>query len=377
MTKRLTLSALVIAALILHTANLQAQMFPVPDLSPPVPTAEGDEATDEAAESVEDTDAAATPDPAASEAPLDPRFIRLRLQDGSVISGNLSVAEIEMDTDFGKLTVPIDRIRSFSPGLDSYPELAAEIDKMIEDLGADDYKLREETQKELLKMGRKIRRELEKYKRDENAERQRRVQQIIEALDERAMEHEAFDEEQAEPWIREDTLVTTEFTAVGKILPKTFEIESKYGSLTVELADVQVGERGSRRAAPVHRKLNVTGMNLVQTNLKSSGVQIRKGDKVTVRADGQIVMSPWGSNSICGPDGGSNFGWYVANEIPGGALVARIGSSGKVFKVGSSHSFVAKSSGTLYFAIAMQHQYANQGYNYPGQYNVRIKVQPQ
>jgi hypothetical protein len=38
---------------------------------------------------------------------------------------------------------------------------------------------------------------------------------------------------------------------------------------------------------------------------------------------------------------------------------------------------VAKTNGTLYFAIAMQNQYANQGYNYPGQYNVRVKVQPQ
>ena len=55
----------------------------------------------------------------------------------------------------------------------------------------------------------------------------------------------------------------------------------------------------------------------------------------------------------------------------------RVGLNGKVFKVGSKKSFVAESSGVLQFAVAMQHQYANQNYQYPGQYNVRVRVQPQ
>ncbi|MEX2025856.1 MAG: hypothetical protein WEH44_01125, partial [Pirellulaceae bacterium] len=49
---------------------------------------------------------------------LGPKFMRLHLQDGSVISGDLTVTEIAVETQFGKLVVPIDKIRSFAPGLD-------------------------------------------------------------------------------------------------------------------------------------------------------------------------------------------------------------------------------------------------------------------
>jgi hypothetical protein len=55
--------------------------------------------------------------PRAPVVPLGPKFIRLHLQDGSVISGDLSVAEISVETQFGKLVVPIEKLRSFTPGL--------------------------------------------------------------------------------------------------------------------------------------------------------------------------------------------------------------------------------------------------------------------
>src|SRR5687767_10347418 len=63
--------------------------------------------------------------PRAPAVDLGPKHIRLHLLDGSVISGDLSVSEIEVETSFGKLVVPIDRIRSLKPGLDSYPKVLA------------------------------------------------------------------------------------------------------------------------------------------------------------------------------------------------------------------------------------------------------------
>ena len=47
--------------------------------------------------------------------PADPEVIRLRLMDGALISGKLTVPEIDVETEFGKLTVPIVRIRSMRP----------------------------------------------------------------------------------------------------------------------------------------------------------------------------------------------------------------------------------------------------------------------
>ena len=64
----------------------------------------------------------------------------------------------------------------------------------------------------------------------------------------------------------------------------------------------------------------------------------------TITAEGTITMTPWGSNNVSTPDGGSSYGWYVNNKIYGGALVGKVGE-GEVFKIGSQLSFTAANSG--------------------------------
>jgi hypothetical protein len=85
-------------------------------------------------------------------------------------------------------------------------------------------------------------------------------------------------------------------------------------------------------------------------------------------------MSPWGNNTFSTPDGSEQFQWYLQNQIPGGALVGRIGAGGKVFKVGSKHMQIVTKAGVLYLGIAMNPQFASQDYNYPGQYDVKLRV---
>ena len=120
--------------------------------------------------------------------PLGPRHIRLHLLDGSVISGDLSVSEISVETDFGKLVVPIDRLRSFTPGLDSNTKLAERIDTLIKNLGSDDYQTREQAQKARRRSGRKAQRELAGHAVDENAEIKRHVSEMMKEIEELAEE---------------------------------------------------------------------------------------------------------------------------------------------------------------------------------------------
>jgi hypothetical protein len=308
---------------------------------------------------------------------LGPKHIRLHLFDGSVISGDLSVSEIIVDTSFGKLVVPIDKIRSFTPGLDSNPKQVEELSSLITNLGSDDYKTREQAHKDLAAMGAKIRKVLEQHVQSENAEIKRHVSEILKEL-EAAAEEQSDDEEATSesPWIRLDTVVTTDFTVIGKVSPPEFVIQSKYGPLNVKLADVKMAAREAGVKEALRKTVTVEGNHLAQRGFKSSGVRVEAGDKITLRADGNIVMSPWGSNAATGPDGAPNYGWYIPNQIPGGALVARIGDKGTIFKVGRQSTFVAKSSGVLQLAIGIQPEYANEGYQYPGQYSVKLKIDP-
>ncbi|QDU26314.1 PA-IL-like protein [Anatilimnocola aggregata] len=306
-----------------------------------------------------------------------PRYLKLHLFDGSVITGDLSIAEINVDTPFGKLVVPVERIRSFSPGLDSFPELSAKIVDTIKKLGSDDYKTREQAHKDLAAMGVKVQKELEKFVSDENAEIKRHVGEILKEFEE-AAEEQGDDEESPveQAWIRQDTVVTSDFTVVGKVSPAEFKINSKYGELNVKLADVRRAEREAGAKESFRKSVTVQGENLAQRSFKSTGIRVQAGDRITIKAEGSIVMSPWGSNASSGPDGAPNYGWYIPNQIAGGALVARIGEKGTIYKVGKQHSVVAKTSGVLQLAIGMQGDYAGDGYQFPGEYRVKLKIDP-
>jgi hypothetical protein len=172
--------------------------------------------------------------------------------------------------------------------------------------------------------------------------------------------------------IQHDTVETTEFTVVGRIVPKSFTIESPYGPLTVKLSDIRRGQREVTQLEVLRKSLAVEGTHMVFMGLKASNVKVERGDKVTITAGGTVTMTPWGNRAFSTPDGGANFGWYIEGQIPGGALVAQIGESGPIFKIGSKHTFTADRAGVLQFGIALAGNHANQ--TFPGQYTVKIVV---
>ncbi|MEX2214996.1 MAG: hypothetical protein WD768_12755 [Phycisphaeraceae bacterium] len=308
--------------------------------------------------------------------PIDPEIIRLHLQDGSIMTGKLSIKDIVVDTSFGKLTIPIANILSFRPGLDSFPNLAKKIDDQITALGSADFNEREGSQKALAAMGSQIRRLLENRLKDEtDAERVRRLKQLLEGIEEAGLDEDEWgDEGGPKEWIKQDTIVTTDFTVVGTIVQKNFTIGSKFGELTVQLADVKRAERMQMSKEDLKKSIAVDGSNIAQRNFKNTRIKLEVGDRVSLTADGTITMTPWGSNAMSTPDGSPNYGWYLGNQMPAGLLVGKVGDSGQIFKVGSKHSFVAKKAGYLYLAIGMNPSYATQAF--PGKYDVKVRVQP-
>jgi len=299
--------------------------------------------------------------------------VRLHLMEDSVVSGILSVDSITVTTEFGTLTVPVDKIVRITPGLDSHPAQKRKLLDLIQQLGSNQVKERDAAQKALVEMGPPIAPILSRFSDDADAERRTRIAKILTELEE-ASEESLEEGSDNQPLIPQDTVETTLFTVVGEVSPKSFEVKTKFGKLTVALSDIREARRDLGVPEEIRRTIAVAGTNLVQLSYKNSGIRVERGDEVSITADGTIVMSPWGNNVTSTPDGGANFQWFVPNKIPGGALVARIGNSGEPFKVGSKHSFTATRSGVLHFAVAMNPQFANQGYAFPGEYNVKIRV---
>ncbi|MCC7192047.1 MAG: hypothetical protein IT444_04610 [Phycisphaeraceae bacterium] len=300
-------------------------------------------------------------------------LVTFNLMDGSIISGTLGVKEIPIDTDFGALVVPVSKIISVTPGLDSHTDFQANFAKLVEKLGSQEVTERDAAQKALIRMGPSLRNELVRYQATADPERKLRINAILEEFNDDVSVDE--DEPQPAAVIRLDMIQTADFTIVGRIVPKSFAVTSNYGQLTVKLSDIRNASRNiSKGVEEINKSLSVDGSNLVQLRFKESGIKVSKGDRITVKADGTLVMTPWGSDAQSTPDGAPNYGWYIQNQIPMGMLIAKIGKSGSVFKVGSNNTFTAEQSGELQFAIAMHQGYASN--SFPGKYNVKIKVRP-
>ncbi|MBS0260760.1 MAG: hypothetical protein JSS02_02290 [Planctomycetes bacterium] len=320
--------------------------------------------------------AATTPAPAATPAATNPnRGIRLHLMEGSVVTGKLSSQSLSVETEFGKLDIPVAHIVSFTPGLDSHPEERQRIGRLIQQLGSNVAADRDAAQRTLTDLGKSIQSELARFTQDEDTERRTRVQKILAELEDADDEDEA-DPSNGRPWPAQDSVETSLFTVVGKISPRAFEVQTQFGPLQVAISDIRRAERDTDQKPEFRKSLGVTGEHIVQNNLLNTGIRLNRGDKVQFTADGRLTMTPWGNNASSTPDGSEQFQWYIPNQIAGGSLVGRVGVSGKVFKIGSKHTFTASRGGVLYLAIAMNPQFSSQDYNFPGRYEVKVRVNP-
>ncbi|MCH8048406.1 MAG: hypothetical protein IID44_32320, partial [Planctomycetes bacterium] len=207
---------------------------------------------------------------------------------------------------------------------------------------------------------------------DANADRAKHVSTLLAEFEKKQTEAEQLGDSTVRSWVREDTVVTTDFTVLGKISPSTFQIQSQYGTLTTSLAKIERAVRTGLGRAEFSKTVDVSGQHLMQRGYKKTTIQVQRGDRVTVTASGNITMTPWGSGTRSTPDGSTNWGNYMG--FPAGCLVAKIGNSGKPLRIGSKTTFTAKTSGIIYFGVSMNNSYASQVF--PGSYKVKTRVTP-
>lgn len=334
-----------------------------------------DETADDTAESGQEEPASIPPPP--EKPKIAKKYVRFHMWDGSIVGGEVQIDTITVSTEFGPLEVPIEEIKRFYPGLNSFPELTSKIEKLVQDLGDKNFEVREKSKRELGTMGLQIYHEINRLDDGGSAERKKRIAEIKKAIGE---ELESLVEDGREsdplnqPLIRGDKVQTELFSIVGKIKQEEFVLTSKFGELTVKLADVRMADRAFMETSQVvKKKCDIDGHAFFQKNTYSTRIRLKKGDKVSINADGVIQWTNWSTSST--PEGLSNQGKY--QNIQGGTLCARVGSAGKVIKIGKKGSFVAKKSGILYLAIAMQDSYTNNsGYRWTGKYKARVEVKP-
>ncbi|HMO12976.1 MAG TPA: hypothetical protein PKA83_02510 [Pirellulaceae bacterium] len=303
--------------------------------------------------------------------------LRLHLFDGTIICGQLSLQSLSVVTEFGPLTIPIERVLEINPGLDSYPQMLADLDRLVEQLGDADYNQRLEARRELRLLGVTIKHELNRFTDDGNVDRKKYLDELKQEIAKMEAEWEdAEEDEKPVPYIRGDSIRTPDFTVVGKLQQSQFEINSKYGVLSVNLHEVKKVDRQISGRQEIRKKVIVKGDHYIDGSTVSTGIKVNRGDVINISAMGSIVMTPWGANRTSSPDGSNSYGWYAAGTIEGGALCMKIGDNDVPSKVGSKRRIVASRSGVLRLGIGIPSGYSGGNYQYPGQYDVRIVVTP-
>ena len=335
----------------------------------PKPKEKPEDKNKEAAEAVIDTDDG----PPKEE--IGNQFAQLHLRDGSIIGGDIKTPTIEIKTDYGLLTIPISRVSKIMPGLNGNPELKNRISSLVQGLGADDVVIRDTSQRDLIAMGLKIRKVIDTFDDGGLAERGKRLEEIRAEFDEIAesLEEDALAPET--PLDYNDKVVTPDFSIVGEIQQKEFEVSSKFGRLKVLLGDIVMADRMINQGRPeVRKNVDVDAMAFFQTKPQSAGIRVHKGDKISIKASGVVQWTNWSNSST--PEGLTNRSSW--NGINSGKLVARVGTdNSSCVAVGSKGDFVAKKSGTLYLGISMRDSYATStSYTWTGNYKAKVRITP-
>jgi hypothetical protein len=303
------------------------------------------------------------------------QFIRFHMWDGSIIGGEVTVGNIDVETEFGTLQIPINRILKFHPGLDSIPSLKQKISQLVEGLGDKNFDIRESSHRDLLGMGLQLRNEIHRFDDGGSAERKKHLEEIKKQIGELADELDEIENDTVErSLIRGDLIVTSEFSIVGKIKQENFQMASKFGELSVRLGDIKMADRSFNDPKSELRKtVEVGAMAFFQTKPVSTRIRVNRGDRISIRASGTVNWTNW--NKTSGPDGIDDQGQWQGFNC--GTLLARIGNGTDYIKIGDKGDFTAKKSGVLFLGIANRDNYAsNSGYKWNGEYDAKITVKP-
>lgn len=291
------------------------------------------------------------------------------LRDGSKVAGTLKQPRLQVRTRYGVLSIPtadLVRVR-FVQRVDAAVKKKAE--KYVNQLGDDDFDVREEAMDAIRKLGPSVLPLVREAGKSDNDEVKNRAEILVEELEELADKRKVGDDSIPQLDGTEDEVVTTRMTVKGHIETKVVVIGSRYGELTVDVADLQAVN--FRRVGMVSKKFDVLPRHQPPSLWYDPKLTLEKGQRLRIEASGIINVRNYSVSS--GPSGTRQWSGNSFNNFPMLALVGKVGKRGKPFLVGPSYRGKAAKTGKLYLSI-VAFSYNPGGAN--GKYQVKVKLQP-
>jgi hypothetical protein len=319
----------------------------------------------------------------ADENKRDEKKVEIHFLNGSIVRLAVQSATLEVATRYGKLTVPVEEIRSIEFGLHMPEGFAAKIDRAVKQLGDASYRERESGGKTLVELGPYSYPAVLTASRGKDLETATRAREILKKLQ---AAHPRKDLKTS----TEDKLMTPGFTVVGRILTPSIKVQEEYfGEATLGLAKMRslralTGKFKAVELAVDASKYGTAGQWL-ETGFRSDGITA-----FVITAKGQVDLAPQQGGQLVGPAGlqarkarggfgaaggggfggaggaggagggfggagGAGGGFPPGAAIPArfaGVLFGKIGENGEPFIIGERYEGTPETAGKLFLHIA-------------------------
>lgn len=270
-------------------------------------------------------------------------YAEVRFADGSVVRVAIVQQELEVQTKYGMLTIPVREIRRIEFGVHLPPEVDDKIQVAIRSMGSNEFKSREDAVVSLVKLGAQAYPAVLKASRSQDLEVARRAHKVASSI------QEATPRDELRTKV-EDTIHTAEFTVSGRILSASLRARSvHFGDLALRLVDLrQVHLRNYVGKMEVAVDAAHYGSELNQW--LDTGVDIEPNTKLVIDAEGQVDLWPQGPGQyMTSPAGFTTTG--KGGQHKAGLLLGRVGANGKVFVVGDRCEETCTEQGRLFLHI--------------------------
>ncbi|OIP00146.1 MAG: hypothetical protein AUJ97_08070 [Bacteroidetes bacterium CG2_30_32_10] len=287
----------------------------------------------------------------------------LTLRDGNVMKGTTTITKVMLETDYGKLDLPIKFVNTIEFGIIPDKTKTDKINNLLKQLYSTDETQRKSAYDELEKMEMNAIPTISDFIFSTTLESIEGNEYTPENILNDLKGKFGIDED----FISKDIVsYDNEYKAGGSYTLKEISLKTEYGSLTIPKEKIKNIEVMYSNFDASNSNFKLMASKNISSNTNGgwlkTGIMVKSGQKLTINATGKVILKSLSGNTYysngsttSATDGGEDFvdGEDVTTSTyPSyGNVVYKIGDSGETIKVGAKYNGTVTSSGMLYLSI--------------------------
>ena len=299
---------------------------------------------------------------------------KITLRDGSIYNGSISIKNVDLQTDYGKLAIPLKNVTSIEVGLTPDRTNKTKLENLCSQLSNEIEETRKIAYDELLKIKPAEIYILQDYlysdKYTPAIDNLWTLDQLISEIKSKLNLDDNIQE-------KDNISIDGQYLMGGIFTFPSVEIKTEFGALTIpkeKISRIEVTYVPSTGGENT-KIINLAASKYISGNPNGgwyrTGINVAKGQRIIISATGEVTLASL-SNAKYNPNGaaGSEESYVGSSAYPTyGQLVYKIGETGQATTAGAKFNGTMNAGGMLY--ISIYETVYNAGNT--GSYNVNIK----